>query len=437
MKKYEIRLFALVFLAFYGLFVRAAQAIEIQDIVSAKGVHAWFVEDKSVPVVSLRFAFKGGTAQDSPDRLGLVNLMSNLLDEGAGATESQSYQEKLDSLGADLDFSADADSVSGSLKVLAENTDKAADLLALALQKPRFDDEPLKRVREQILVGIKASERDPIVIAHKKFSAALYGAHPYARLDVGTAESLRKITRADLFNAHAKLFARDNVKIGIVGALSKNQAAALISKIFDALPAKAQLRPIAFIDPHLGGLTTVHYAMPQTAINLFYPGVKRSDKDYYAAYLMNYILGGSGLNSRLFMEVREKRGLAYSVNSTLLNRDYSVSLAIATGTRADKARQSLETITAEVKKMAASGVSEQELQTAKNYVTGSYAVQNMRSSGAIAATLVGLQQQDLPIDYIQTRGAAIASVSLADVNAAAKKILNAEPAILMVGPMTD
>lgn len=415
----------------------AASALTIQDIASPKSVHAWFVEDETVPVVSLNFAFKGGAAQDPADKAGLVNLMSSLLDEGAGGIESQAFQQQMDRLGADLSFSADDDAVRGSLKVLAENADKAAALLALALQKPRFDQAPLNRVREQIIVGIKAAERDPMTIAQKKFAAELYGSHPYGRPLEGGAESLGAITRADLQAAHKALFARDNVKIGLVGALSKARAAALIGKIFDALPAKAALRKVAPVAPHLGGLTNVAYDMPQTAINLVYPGVARKDKDYYAAYLMNHVLGGSGLTSRLFVQVREKRGLAYSIRSGLSNQDYADSLIISTGVRAAAAPQSLETIRAEVKKLAANGIDSAELQTAKSYVIGAYAVRNMGSSSAIAATLEGLQEKDLPINYLETRAAAINAVRLDDVNALAKKIFSVEPAILMVGPVKD
>jgi len=427
----------LFLLASVLLFGARAQAIEIQDIASPKGVHAWFVQDKTVPVVSIRFDFKGGAAQDPDDKQGMANLMADLLDEGAGNLPSEAYKKAVDDAGAQMDFAADGDYLSGEMKVLSENAGQAAGLLALAVQKPRFDAEPLNRVRDQIIVGIKASENDPVTIARKKFAKELYGNHPYGRPIEGTPAMLAKITRADLVVMHAKLMARDNVKIGIVGPLSKEEAAALIGKIFDALPEHAQLNKISFVNPRLGGLTTVHYDIPQTDISLVYPGIGRTDKDYYAAYLMNYILGGNPLNSRLFHEVREKRGLAYSVMSALINRNYSNSLMIATGTRSEKARQSLETIRAEVKRMADSGVTETELDNAKSYVIGSYAVHNMGSSSDIAATLVGLQDWNLPIDYITTRETKINAVTAPQVNAAAKRLFSAEPAILMVGSMKN
>lgn len=425
--------FLLCFLAFSY----SANAIEIKDIQSSKGVHAWLVEDHTVPVIAIQFSFKGGSVQEPAGKEGLTDLMSGLFDEGAGDIRSDAFQAWLDDLGGDMSFSVSKDAVRGSLRVLAENRDQAVKLLALAVQKPLFDQDAVDRIREQLAVGIRASERDPSTIAQKKFATMVYGKHPYGRWSEGTPESLAKITRDDLVSAHAKMFARDNVKIGIVGPVSPEEARKIIEQVFDALPQKAHLQTIEPAKLHLGGMTTVNYNMPQTSITLLYPGIKRKDPEFFAAYLMNYILGGSGLTSRLFTEVREKRGLAYSVNSGLMNLDYASALTISTGTRADRAQESLKTIREEVKRMATTGVTASELAAAKSYIIGSYAVQNMGSSADIASTLVGLQEQDLPVDYIRKRGDLINAVTQDAANAVAKRLLSAEPAILMVGPMKD
>lgn len=425
--------FLLCFLAFGS----SANAIEIKDIQSSKGVHAWLVEDHTVPVIAIQFSFKGGSVQEPAGKEGLANLMSGLFDEGAGDIRSDAFQAWLDDLGGDMSFSASKDTIRGSLRVLAENREQAVKLLALALQKPRFDQDAVDRIREQLAVSIRASERDPSTIAQKKFATMVYGKHPYGRWSEGTPESLAKITRDDLVSAHAKMFARDNVKIGIVGPVSPEEARKIIEQVFDALPQKAHLQPIEPAKLRLGGMTTVNYNMPQTSITLLYPGIKRKDPQFFAAYLMNYVLGGSGLTSRLFTEVREKRGLAYSVSSSLMNFDYASALAISTGTRADRAQESLKTIREEVKRMATKGVTASELAAAKSYIIGSYAVQNMGSSADIASTLVGLQEQDLPVDYIRKRGDLINAVTQDAANAVAKRLFSAEPAILMVGPMKD
>lgn len=416
---------------------RFAQAIEIQDVQSPKGVHAWLVEDHTVPVVAIEFSFKGGSAQDPAGKEGLANLMSGLFDEGAGNLRSDIFQARLDELGGDMSFTASKDAIRGSLRVLAENRDRAVHLLALAVQKPRFDQDALDRIREQLVVGIRASERDPATIAQKKFDGMVYGKHPYGRWSEGTPESLAAIKQADLAAAHSRMFARDTVKIGIVGPVSASQASQIVGQIFDALPQKADLQKIDQAKLHLGGMTTVHYDMPQTSIMLLYPGIRREDPQFFAAYLMNYILGGPGLTSRLFSQVREKRGLAYNVSSVLINLDYASALAISTGTRAARAQESLETVREEIKRLVSAGVTEDELASAKSYVIGSYAIQNMGSSSEIASTLVGLQEENLPIDYIEKRKQLIDSVTPDQVSAVAKKLFSVEPAILMVGPMKD
>jgi len=416
---------------------RYAQAIEIRDIRSPKGVNVWIVEDHTVPVITIQFSFRGGSVQDPAGKGGLVNLICGLLGEGAGELRSGAFLARLDGIGARIGFSATDDAVDGSMQVLAENRDQAVDLLVSAVQKPRFDQDAIDRIREQFVVGLRASERDPSTIAEKKFAAMVYGRHPYSRWRGGTPESLAKITRADLVSAHRKLFARDNVKIGIVGPVSPKEAGSIVDRIFSALPQKAELQKIEQARLYLGGMTTVHYDMPQTSIMLVYPGVRRDDPGFYAAYLMNHILGGAGFTSRLFKEIREKRGLAYSVDSRLKNSDYASSLSILTGTRAESAQETLETIRNEIRRMVTGGVTAEELAAAKSYVIGAYAVYNMGSSSQIAAVLVSLQQQNLPVDYLEKRSSLINAVTLDEVNAVARKLLSVESAILMVGPMKD
>jgi zinc protease len=306
-------------------------------------------------------------------------------------------------------------------------------MLALAIQKPRFDQAAIDRIRAQIVTGIKASQNDPSTIASQKFAEVLYGKHPYARRDEGTVQSLEAITREDLLDAHKKLFGKDQLKIGVVGAISAKELAPLLDKLFGDLQDKADLKPVDMAKLALGATTSVTYDLPQTTISLVYPGVKRSDKDFFAAYLMNQVLG-VGFTSRLYNEVREKRGLAYTVGSGLSGQDYSNSLNISTGTRPDRAQQSLDVIRAEVARMAKSGVTEEELAAAKSFAIGAYAINNLDSSVAVARTLVGLQEQNLGRDYIDRRGDLINAVTTADVKAVAEKLLKADPAILVVGP---
>ncbi|MBH9981756.1 insulinase family protein [Bartonella sp. B10834G6] len=418
----------------FGLGVSLANALNIENVTSKKGITGWLVEDNTVPVVSIQFSIGGGTTQDPEGKEGLANLMTGLFDEGAGDLDSQAFQSRLDELGAEMAFSVTRDRMRGNMKMLAEKRDEALNLLALAVQKPRFDDEAIDRIREQLVAELKASEKDPKTIAQNRLLTLIYGKHPYARRGEGTPETLATINRDDLVKAHHAMFARDNIHIGIVGPVSANEAATIIDKIFGALPEKAELKKIEEAKLNLGGMANVNYDLPQTSLMLVYPGVKRNDPDFFAAYLMNYVLGGPGLTSRLFSEVREKRGLAYTVGSSLMLYDHSATLAVSTGTRSSEAQKSLSTIRSEVKKMADEGVSEQELDEAKSYVIGSYAVQNMGSSSDIAATLVSLQDENLPIDYIEKRRALIEAVTRDQVKAVAEKLLRPEPALLIIGP---
>lgn len=418
----------------FGLGVSLANALNIENVTSKKGITGWLVEDNTVPVVSIQFSIGGGTTQDPEGKEGLANLMTGLFDEGAGDLDSQAFQSRLDELGAEMAFSVTRDRMRGSMKMLAEKRDEALNLLALAVQKPRFDDEAIDRIREQLVAELKASEKDPKTIAQNRLLTLIYGKHPYARRGEGTPETLATINRDDLVKAHHAMFACDNIHIGIVGPVSANEAATIIDKIFGALPEKAELKKIEEAKLNLGGMANVNYDLPQTSLMLVYPGVKRNDPDFFAAYLMNYVLGGPGLTSRLFSEVREKRGLAYTVGSSLMLYDHSATLAVSTGTRSSEAQKSLSTIRSEVKKMADEGVSEQELDEAKSYVIGSYAVQNMGSSSDIAATLVSLQDENLPIDYIEKRRALIEAVTRDQVKAVAEKLLRPEPALLIIGP---
>ncbi|MEK1891064.1 MAG: pitrilysin family protein [Phyllobacterium sp.] len=421
--------FLLIFLA-----VVPGYAVEIKEVVSPKGIRAWLVQDDFVPLVSMRFAFKGGSAQDPKGKEGLANLMTGLFDEGAGELDSNSFQDKLDDVGAEMSFTADDDDIIGSIRMLSDKRDEAVDLLTLAVNKPRFDREPIDRIRQQIVAGIKASERNPNTIAGRKFAEALYGDHPYGRQSEGTEASLMSITHDDLATFHKRIFARDNLIVGVVGAISPEELMPLLDKVFGDLPEKAELEPVSDAELAFGKTTQVDYALPQTSISMVYPGVRRKDSDFFAAYIMNHILGGGTFSSRIYNEVREKRGLAYSAGSNLANRDHMAALMISTATRADRASETLQILKAEVAKMAKDGPTEEELAEAKKYLVGSYAVNNLDSSSAVASTLVGLQDENLGRDYIDKRADLINAVTLDEVKAAAKKLLSTEPAILIVGP---
>ena len=348
--------------------------------------------------------------------------------------DSDTFQAKLDDAGAEMRFGAARDTIHGSMRMLAEKQDEAFELLRLAVEQPRFDAAPIDRIRAQMVSGIVANARDPETAARVKWAEALYGSHPYARPDEGTEKSLATITADDLRAYHKAAFARDNLRVAIVGAIDAETAKRELDRLFGDLPEKSGLQPVEKVELKLGQEVRVDYDLPQTSLQLAYPGVSRDAPDFFAAYVMNHILGGGSFTSRLFDEVREKRGLAYGVDSSLVTYEYSSGLVISTATRSDRAAETLSVIRDTVRRMAEGGPTEAELAAAKKYIVSSYALNNLDSSNAIAATLLSLQEEELGIDYMARRPALIEAVTLDDVKAAARKLLTAEPAILVIGP---
>lgn len=426
-------LLALAVTTFTGL-APVQAAVKIQDVTSENGISAWLVEDYTVPIITVRFAFKGGSTQDPDGKDGLATLISGLFDEGAGELDADAFQEKLDEVGAEMGFEATSDAIYGEMRMLADAKDEALDLLRLALTSPRFDQEPVDRIRGQIATRIQRDMRDPNALGREKFSQALYGDHPYARPSDGTLETLGSITPDDLKAFHGRLFARSNISIAVVGAIDAETLVKELDRVFGELPEQAEIAPVPYVSPKLDQQVDYEYALPQSSIQLVYPGLRRDDPAFFDAFIMNHILGGGTFSSRLFNEVREKRGLTYGIGSGLITSDFSDSLFIGTSTRADRVGEALKVIREEVSRMAQEGPTEEELAKAKTYLIGAYPINNLDSSSAVARTLVELQKEKRGIDYIDKRVGLIEAVTLEGVKVAAQRLLQTEPAILVVGP---
>ncbi|WP_062111420.1 M16 family metallopeptidase [Aureimonas sp. AU40] len=415
--------------------LNAAEAVEIKEVTSPGGIHALLVEDYTNPLIAMRFAFKGaGSTQDAPGKEGTANLLSGLLDEGAGDIKSQDFQGKLDELGVALSYDAGFDNFSGNFRTIVENEDEAFRLLKLSLNEPRFDEEPVARIRGQIAANIRANEQDPGTLASRAFRRTVFPDHAYSRPLEGTQETLASVTADDLKSFRATHFGRDNLVVGVVGAISPETLKRRLDETFGPLRQTAELKPVPDIRPVTGKSETVTLDVPQTQIQFALPGVQRKDPDFFAAYLVNHVLGGGTFSSRLYQEIREKRGLAYGVGTGLSSFDHAAMLAGSTATRADKASESIAIIRTELKRMAENGPTEDELAKAKAFVKGSYAVQNLSSSLSIASTLVGIQLEDLGVDYIDKRQGLIDAVTMDDAKRVAKELLATDPTIVTVGP---
>lgn len=414
--------------------VQAQAAVKIQEVRSSSGVVAWLVEDYSVPIVSLRFAFDGGSTQDPKGKEGLANLMTTLFDEGAGDLESEAFQIRLDDAGAEMRFDANRDNFYGSMRMLADQKDEALELLRLAVTAPRFDADPVARMKAQLVSEIQGNARDPQTEAGRRWLTALYGDHPYARESEGTEVSLAAITAEDLRALHKAIFARGKLHVAVVGAIDAETLKRDLDKVFGALPAEPTLVAVPDVTPKLDQKIDFVYALPQTSLQIAYPGVERKDPQFFAAVLMNQVLGGSAFTSRLFKEVREKRGLTYGVSSSLVNYAHASALVISTSTRAGRGEETLGVIRDVVRKMAEEGPTAEELEAAKKYLIGAYPINNLDSSGSIATTLVELQLDGLPIDYMDRRAALINAVTVEETKKVAERLLTVEPAVLNLGP---
>jgi zinc protease len=422
-------------LAFIGLVILApaSQAIEIQRVVSPGGIEAWLVEDYAVPIVAVNFAFSGGTSQDPADRPGLANMLSGLLDEGAGDLDSKAFQAKLNDLSIGLSFDAGRDDFFGTLKTLEENKDEAFSMLALSLQKPRFDAEPIERIRAQIQVSINESKKDPESVASATIRATAYPGHPYAQPPEGTVESIAAISADDLKNYRERIFARDHLNVAVVGAIDAKSVGAMLDQVFGPLPAKGKLTDIPDTIPK-GGTAEVDMPNPQTVITFGGPGPRRDAPDFMAAFVANHILGGGTFSSRLYEEVRERRGLAYSVGTMMLPFRHSAAISGNTATRADRVDETVGLIKSEMARMAKDGPTEEELAKAKSFLVGSYALR-FDSSSKIARQQLAIQLDNLGIDYINKRNDMVDAVTLDEVKQASQKYFtDGTSLIVRVGP---
>ena len=398
-----------------------ADAIEIQRVVSPGGIEAWLVEDHAIPVVSLSLAFTGGASQDPVLAPGVANMVSGLLDEGASYLDSKTFQTRLDDLSIELSYDASRDAFTGSLRTLEENLDEAANLLRLSLRWPRFDDEPVERIRDQILASIRRNERSPGRVAGSAVMEAAFPGHPYGRPVQGTAASLARIEVGDLRRFHRNTIAQDNLTVAVVGAINAEKLAELLDRVFGGLPETAQLVEVNDARPVVEERIDIEMAIPQTNIRLIAPGIKRDDPKFIDGYVAAFILGGGGFTSRLFDEIREQRGLAYSVGLSLGALDHAGLVSGGTSTRADQADEVVDIIEQEVRRYAEDGPTEDELQKAKNYLIGSYPLR-FTTSSRIANQLLFIQLDKLGIDYVDRRNDLIAELTIDDVREAAARL---------------
>lgn len=401
-----------------------SRANAVQKIVTRGGLEVWLVEDYAVPLVAIEFAFKGGASQDPAGKPGVASLLAGVLDEGAGPYDSSAFHAALEDYALEISFSADRDILTGRMQTLARHTDKAFELLRLCVNEARLDEEPFERVKSQIAAGLKREINDPDYAASRVFRNLAYPKHAYGEPVRGDLASLDDLTRTDLADMRAAVFSRKGLKIAAVGAIDAATLAKHIDDVFGALPEKSSL--VAIQETSVSGVGTVHVVdldIPQSTIRFGRQGLLRKDADFIPATVVNHVLGGGVFSARLFKEVREKRGLAYSAYSQLLTFEHGAMLTGSTSTKNESAGEAMKVIESEIRSLADQGPSEEELDKAKKYLIGSYALR-FDTSTKIAGQLVRLQTDGYGVEYLDERNKLIAAVNMQDAKRVAKRLFD-------------
>lgn len=406
--------------------------VQVEEVVSPGGIRAYLATERSVPFLSMELCFRAGAVLDPADRAGLAHMAAGLLDEGAGPYDSQAFQRELEDNAIKLASEADQDELRIRLKTLTATREHAFELLRLALTEPRFDPEPVERVRGQILADLRRRESDPGYVASRAWYARAFDGHGYGRPIRGTPETIARIRREDLSALAAERFARDDLAIGVAGDIGAVELAGLLDRTFLALPERAQRPPVEPVAPALGDTLVVPMPIPQSVVTFGRNGVRPSDPDYQAATIANYVLGGGGFASRLMEEVREKRGLAYSVYTYLADMALAPLWLGAVATSNERVAQSIELVRAEVARLADGTIEEREIADAKTYLTGSFPLR-LSTNDQLARMLLSMMVHGLGRDYLERRNALVEAVTPEDLRRVCKRLYEGELLVTVAG----
>ncbi len=400
----------------------ARAAVDIKEVTSPGGITAWLVEEHSIPFVALEIRFKGGASLDAPGKRGAINLMTGLLEEGAGDLDARQFAARAEELAARFSFDVYDDTMMISASVLTENRGEALGLLRSALIEPRFDEDAVERVRAQVLSIIGSDATDPNEIADMTFNQIAFGDHPYGSSLNGTLESVAALTRDDVVAAKDRLMARDRIYVAAVGDITADELGALLDDLLGALPETGAKLPDRAEVGLTGGVTVVPFDTPQSVVMFGHEGIERFDDDFFPAFVLNQVLGGGGFSSRLMAEVRKARGLTYGIGSYLVPMDHAELYLGQFASGNNRVSEAIDVVRAEWAKAATEGLTEEELERAKTFLTGAYPLR-FDGNATIAGILAGMQSEGLPIEYIETRNQQIEAVTLEDIQRVATRLL--------------
>ena len=433
MKVYSLlNIFILLTVFFLSVFSITTHAANVERVISPGGFEIWYVREKSIPVIALSIGFIGGSSSDPINKQGLTSLALNLLNEGAGDLDDKQFQKAVADKAIRMRFRSGRDFIRVSLQTLSKNREEAFRLFGLALTKPRFDLPAINRVRSQLLSDIAAQAKDPQTLASRRWYKAMFGNHPYSRSSIGTVNGLMSISRNDLQEFRNNRIGKSDIFIGASGNISVSEISALVDSTLLGLPEGTNNTRIdVSLPPSVDHLEIIDMEIPQSIAVFGLRSLTRDDPDFYAAYILNYILGGGGFTSRLYKEVRENRGLAYSVYSYLQSLNDVGLLVGGVATRNEAISESLSIIKHELSLLSNLGVTQGELDDAKQAITGGFALR-FGTGLSVSEMLVSMQVQGLGIDYIQKRNDYINAVTLSDINSVARRLLSNTPLVTVI-----
>ena len=407
--------------------------LDIKELTTKNGIKFWLVEERSLPFISLEMRFRGGTSMDNPESRGAINFMTALLDEGSGSLNAASFSQERDRIAASFEFDVGRDDLSVSARFLSETRQKATELLRDALTKPRFDVEATERVRKQILSVFESDKKNPKKIAESELFKLTFSNHMYSSSELGDIKTVNRLKRDDLIQAHRTSLNSDRVSIAIVGDIGEQEAVNMLEELLRDVPKSTKALPGRAKSSFNLGIKVIDYPSPQSVVFFTLQGIKRTDSSFFEAFIMNHILGGGGFNSRLMREIREKRGLTYSVSTSLANYDNADLYLGMFQSSNEKVSTAIDILKHELLNMAQEGVSDEELLGAKNYLIGAYPLRfdgNVR----IAKILASMQFIGLNKDYIKSRNEKIKAIKSSDIALVANRLLSSKDfTIVIVG----
>ncbi len=408
---------------------------QVQEVVSPKyKIKAYLFEDDTNPIIAVNFLFKNaGYAGNEEKKDGLAQMAASLLDDGTEKLNRVAYREELEKYAININFAAGRDDMSGALLTTKAQSGRAFGLLKDVLLTPRFDEEDINQVRQELLMGLKIQKEQPQSVLSLVANKELFGRHPYAKNPLGEAKDITKISRADLVSYVKDYFTRSNLIVSVAGDISASEVGKMLDNVFGNLPENGKMAFIRNADVDFAGQDiNIAKDLPQSIAFFVVPGVTRQSEDFYPLYVANDILGGSGLTSLLSLAAREKEALTYGVYTYMSLAEKAPLIGGSFSATPENFAKVKEIVNKEWKKIADKGVKKQEFEAEINYLLASY---NLRfaSISNIAEILSAMQKENLGIDFLQKRNDYIRNIKLQDVNMAAKKYFAKNPRFIAIG----